>query len=295
LKIVTFDDNRVGIVDGTNVHDVTEGLPQWLENVPEQRVNWLVRNWGTHQDNIHALARDSEPTPIAGVTLRAANPAPSHVFALPANFRAHIGELKERVVTKAGRSAREQGFFLKAPGSLVGAGQAIVLPRGSSRRFDHECELAVVIGSTARNVAREQALDYVFGYSCLVDITMRIEPGSLEEERSMRKSFSTFTPLGPSIVTRDEVPDLDQVTSELWVNGERRQLARMDELIVGVAEAVELVSSVVTINPGDVIAMGTPSGVAAIRPGDGLRIRIDNIGEMTLPVLEADTDSPRPY
>ena len=136
---------------------------------------------------------------------------------------------------------------------------------------------------------------YVFGYSCLIDATMRIEPGIGEEERSMRKSFETFTPLGPWIVTADEVPEPQARDNRLWVNGELRQDANTRDMIVGIAELIELVSSVLPVSPGDVIATGTPEGVGPFGPGDTVRIAIDGVGEMALAVRELEVAAPRPY
>lgn len=294
MKLAVFDEFKVGVVSGESVHDVTAVLPKSLDDTPEQRINWLIRHWTVAEGIVAERAQGVEPKPLAEVTLRPCSPAPSHVFALPANYRTHIGELGDRSVSK-GRSAREQGFFLKAPGSLTGADEAIQLPRGSDRRFDHECELAVVIGSTTSHVPREQALDHVFGYACLIDVTMRIERDRFEEERSMRKSFSSFTPLGPCLVTADEVGDPQELTSRLSVNGELRQSARLADMIVGVAEAIELISSVVPLQPGDVIASGTPAGVGQLRPGDVVQISIDRLGSMQLPVVEREAAAPRPY
>ena len=215
-----------------------------------------------------------------------------------------IGDLYTRKGQKAeatqtyGRVAQtyaEQGFFLKAPGSMVGAGGVIALPKGSTRRFDHESELAVIIGTPGRDIPRERALSHVFGYACLIDATMRIEPGVAEEERSMRKSFEGFTPLGPWIVTADEVPDPQALRNRLWVNGELRQEASTAEMIVGVAELIEVISSVLPLRAGDVIASGTPEGVGPFGPGDTLRIAIDGVGDMSLTVRERAAASPRPY
>src|SRR4051794_14624649 len=258
MKIASFNDHRVGIVDGSVVYDMTAALPEFLQQLPRQRVNWLIAHWNEVQPAFARYRQVGKSIALSSVTLLPANPAPQHVFAAPANYRKHIGELGDRVVTKGGRSAREQGFFLKAPGSLVGASGALLLPRGSQRRFDHESELAVIMSKEARNVPRERAMQYVFGYSCLIDATMRIEKDTFEEERSMRKSFDTFTPLGPWLVTADEVPDPENLKNQLWVNGELRQGANTSELIVGIAELIELVSSVLTLQPGDVIASGTP-------------------------------------
>lgn len=295
MKIASFDDHRVGVVDGNTVHDMTAALPQFLSQLPRQRVNWLVSHWGELRPAFAAYRSSGPALPLADVTLLPANPAPQHVFAAPANYRKHIGELGDRTVTKAGRSAREQGFFLKAPGSLVGASGALLLPKGSLRRFDHESELAVIVSKKGRNVPRAEAMEFVFGYSCLIDATMRIEKGVAEEERSMRKSFETFTPLGPWIVTADEVTDPGSLKNQLWVNGVLKQNANTSEMIVGIAELIELVSSVLTLEPGDVIATGTPEGVGPFVAGDEVRIEIERVGGMTLPVRECELRAPRPY
>jgi len=295
MKIASFNDYRVGVVDDEHVYDMTPALPEFLQELPCQRVNWLVSHWGTLRQAFVDYREAGQRIPLGSVQLLAANPAPQHVFAAPANYQKHIGELGERVVTQGGRSAREQGFFLKAPGSLVGAGGALLLPKSSGRRFDHESELAVIIGREARNVPRAQAMGYVFGYSCLIDATMRIEKGVAEEERSMRKSFETFTPLGPWIVTADEVPAPQTLSNQLWVNGELKQSANTSEMIVGIAELIELISSVLPLQPGDVIATGTPEGVGPFRPGDKLRIHIERIGSMALSVRECEVRAPRAY
>ena len=295
MKIASFDDFRVGVVDGATVYDMTGELPAFLAELPRQRVNWLVANWPKVQPRFAQFRELGASRPLAAVELLADNPAPQHVFAAPANYHKHIGELGDRAVTPPGRSAREQGFFLKAPGSLVGAGGALLLPKGSKRRFDHESELAVIVAKAGRNIAREHAMAYVFGYSCLIDATMRIEKGVAEEERSMRKSFETFTPLGPWIVTADDVPSPGSLTNRLWVNGELRQSANTSAMIVDIGELIELVSSVLTLQPGDVIATGTPEGVGPFAAGDEVRIEIDQVGSMTLPVRECELRAPRAY
>ncbi|MCY1290193.1 Ureidoglycolate lyase [compost metagenome] len=124
---------------------------------------------------------------------------------------------------------------------------------------------------------------------------MRIEPGVAEEERSMRKSFATFTPLGPYIVTADEVANPQNLSNRLWVNDQLKQNANTRDMIVDIPELIELISSVLTLNPGDVIATGTPEGVGPFTTGDSVRISIESIGEMQLNVRQADMRSPRPY
>jgi 2-keto-4-pentenoate hydratase/2-oxohepta-3-ene-1,7-dioic acid hydratase in catechol pathway len=295
VKIAVFDDWRVGLVEGEQLFDVTAALPSSLAELPEQRINWLI---GRADSALPALAearRRAAPVPLSSAQLRPPSPRPRHIFAAPANYRKHIGELGTRTVTKAGRSAREQGFFLKAPGSLVGAGDAITLPRGSKRRFDHESELGVIVGRGGFHVPRERAMDHVFGYACLIDASMRIEPGVAEEERSMRKSFQGFTPLGPWLVTADEIADPSALRNRLWVNGELRQDAGTGEMIVGIAELIELISSVLPLTPGDVIATGTPEGVGPLVVGDTVTIEIEQVGRMTVQVREHDEVAPRAY
>jgi 2-keto-4-pentenoate hydratase/2-oxohepta-3-ene-1,7-dioic acid hydratase in catechol pathway len=295
MKLAVFNDYRIGVVDELVLRDVTDLLPSELDLFPAQRMNWLIANWAEYKARILERASNGAATvAVTEVTLIAPNPAPPHIFAAPANYRKHLNELGARSVSK-GRTAREQGFFLKAPGSIVGAGARIELPRDSQRRFDHESELAVIIGRGGRNIHRDDAMKHVFGYSCLIDGTMRIEPGIGEEERTMRKSFASFTPLGPYLVTADEVPEPHGLRNRLCVNGEIRQDANTADMIVGIAELIELVSSVLPLSPGDVIATGTPEGVGPLNVGDEVTIEIERIGRMSLRVHQTDAVSPRPF
>jgi len=294
MKLAVFGDHRVGVVEGELLYEVTDAVPGAGPAWPPMYMNALIANWKARGPKVAAKRAGAKAVPLASVKLLPPNPCPVHVIAAPANYRKHIGEIGARSVSK-GRSADQMGFFMKATASLVGAGGAIELPKGSTRRFDHESELAVVIGRRARNVPRSEAMDYVFGYSCLIDVTMRIEPGVAEEERVTRKSFETFTPLGPWIVTADEVPDPHNLRNQLWVNGQSKQDANTRDMIVNIPALIELISSVMTLNPGDVIASGTPEGVGPIALGDKVRIGIESVGEMTLAVVEAADFSPRRF
>jgi 2-keto-4-pentenoate hydratase/2-oxohepta-3-ene-1,7-dioic acid hydratase in catechol pathway len=170
---------------------------------------------------------------------------------------------------------------LKANSSLSGPQDPIVLPSLAGREVHHECELAIIIGKRGRNISREAAADHIFGYSCLIDAVVRGK-----EERVMRKSFDTFCPVGPYITTRDEVSDFTDITMQLWVNGERRQHANTKDLIVDIPEMIAMSSSVATLEPGDIIATGTPAGVGPISAGDTVTITIERVGSMTLQVVQ---------
>jgi len=294
VKLAVFNDYRLGVVehDDTTIRDVTTLLPPALDSLPRQRVNWAIAQWDQLEPAIRAQHGGAEHA-IEDITLRAANPAPGQLIGLPSNYRTHLGEIGAMTVTPPGKTARDIGFFLIAPSSVSGAGEAFEIPAESSRRFDHECEVAVIIGKGGRNITRDAALEHVFGYSALVDATMRIVPDTAPEDRSLRKSFGTFTPLGPWLVTRDDVTDFESIESSIDINGQRRQHAHMSDMIVPVAEAIEIVSSVLELSPGDVIASGTPGGVGPLEDGDTLVISIDRIGSMTIPVRARPQVSPR--
>jgi 2-keto-4-pentenoate hydratase/2-oxohepta-3-ene-1,7-dioic acid hydratase in catechol pathway len=204
--------------------------------------------------------------PLADVRLRAPVGDPSKIIAAPVNYRDHQTEMSSDSHVGA------LGFFLKAPSSLLDPGGTIQLPY-HDRRFDQEGELALVIGRTARRVSEQDALAYVFGYTGLLDITMR---GG--EDRSTRKSFETFTPMGPVLVTADEFGDPGDVRLRCWVSGDLRQDASTKDLIWDVARLVAYASSVTTLYPGDVISTGTPAGVGPVTAGDTVRLELSGLG-----------------
>lgn len=175
-------------------------------------------------------------------------------------------------------SVADLGVFLKANSSVIGPGQDIVLPY-TDKRTDQEGELGVVIGRITSNVDATDALDHVFGYTCVLDITVRSG-----EDRSTRKSFDTFTPIGPWIVTADEIPDPDSLDLRCDVGGVTRQRTNTADLIFGVAELIAYTSSVMTLHPGDVIATGTPAGVGPLSHGDRVVLEIDRVGRLEVGV-----------
>jgi 2-keto-4-pentenoate hydratase/2-oxohepta-3-ene-1,7-dioic acid hydratase in catechol pathway len=216
--------------------------------------------------------------PLRDVRLRVPVADPSKIIAAPVNYRDHQAEMSTDTQVGA------LGFFLKAPSSLLDPGGTIQLPY-HDRRFDQEGELALVIGRTARQVGEQDALSYVFGYTGLLDITMR---GG--EDRSTRKSFDTFTPMGPVLSTADEFGDPDDVELRCWVSGDLRQQASTRDLIWGVARLVSYASSVTTLYPGDVITTGTPAGVGPLIAGDTIRLELSGLGlDLTAQVAADNT------
>ena len=199
-------------------------------------------------------------------------PRPGKIVAAPVNYTDHQEEMKVSGDVSA------LGFFLKSPTSVLSHGGTVRLPY-SDRRFDQEGELAVVVKKRARHIDPGDYTDYIAGYTCLLDITMR---GG--EDRSTRKSFDTFTPVGPYLVTPDEVGPLNDLTLRCSVNGVLRQDADISALIWDVPRFLSYASSVTTLEPGDIVTTGTPAGVGAISEGDVVEVSIDQVGTLSVTV-----------
>ena len=177
-------------------------------------------------------------------------------------------------------------IFLKPPSALIGPDQTIILPR-ISKRVDHEVELAVIIGRRAKRVPAEEAMDYVLGYTILLDITARDLQWEAKKKGlpwTVAKGFDTFAPIGPRVVDRREL-DISNLEIGLKVNGQLRQLGRTSEMVFKVPELIEYISSVMTLEPGDIIATGTPAGVGPLRHGDKVEAWIEGIGKVEFDVL----------
>jgi 2-keto-4-pentenoate hydratase/2-oxohepta-3-ene-1,7-dioic acid hydratase in catechol pathway len=223
-----------------------------------------------------ALAADS-------VTLLSPVANPGKIIAAPVNFEKHRDEARRDPQLHGNNpgssfTIQTAGLFLKSTSSLVGAGEGVVI-RLPERRTDHEVELVVVIGKRANHVTRQDAMAYVAGYSIGLDISIR---GS--EDRSFRKSPDSYSVVGPWLVTADEIPNPGSLDLQITVNGEVRQQSNTRHFILGVAELIEMASSMYTLHPGDLIFTGTPEGVSPIRAGDSIMATIANIGSMAVAV-----------
>jgi 2-keto-4-pentenoate hydratase/2-oxohepta-3-ene-1,7-dioic acid hydratase in catechol pathway len=269
VRFVVFDDDRLGCVTGDTVTDLTSLVPG-----PATLAGPLHRLIEAGITRLEAALEDGAlpRRPLSDVRLQAPLPRPPKIIGAPVNYLDHKAEMS--VV----HSITDLGVFLKATSSVIGPGDAVRLPY-DDMRTDQEGELAVVIGRTARDVAPEKALDHVFGYTCSLDMTVRST-----EDRSTRKSFDTFTPVGPAVVTADEVADPGALELVCRVNGEVRQKASTADLIFGVPELVAYTSSVMTLWPGDLILTGTPAGVGPVRDGDRIEVEISGLGRLEVTV-----------
>lgn len=271
MKIALFNDQQLGVVKNDQIVDVSTAV-NWDNNRPQESLVRLMTHFNELKPTIEAHLDKGEVYTLSDVRLRAPVPNPSKIVAAPINYVLHQQEMKAELTVD------RLGVFLKAPSSIVGPGETILLPF-RDRRVDHEAEIAFVIGRKAKDVRAEEAADYIFGYFALMDITVRGK-----EDRPWRKSFDTFTPIGPWIVTGDEVGDPHQLQMDLWVNDELRQSANTKDMIYNCYKLVEVASHCMTLYPGDIICTGTPEGVAPITEGDKVRIRIERIGEFSMNV-----------
>jgi 2-keto-4-pentenoate hydratase/2-oxohepta-3-ene-1,7-dioic acid hydratase in catechol pathway len=278
MKICLFNTNRIGVAFENELVDVTEAFaslakPSW----PYPLSDWVIANFQHVRPAVEQLARTGPRLALSKVKLRAPVANPSKIIGAPINYKDHIAEANADAQINHGKTYTELdkfGLFLKANGSLIGCSDEIQIPF-PDRRTDHEVELAVVIGRTAKSVAREEALDYVFGYCIGLDMTVRGP-----EFPGFRKSADTFSVLGPWIVTEDEVTDPNALDLSIRVNGEVKQSSNTKYLIFNVQRLIEYASAMFTLYPGDVIMTGTPAGVGPVVPGDLLDASISQIGSM---------------
>jgi 2-keto-4-pentenoate hydratase/2-oxohepta-3-ene-1,7-dioic acid hydratase in catechol pathway len=290
MLLYVFDDHRLGVgaVHGRGLVDITHLVGEG--SAPPDRMTALIEGWDALGAAVAEASRSGDVIEPHSVVLHAPQPRPRLIVAAPVNYKRHQEEMGGENGVYPGLVAHTietYAGFVKASSSIVGPSGSIELPF-VDRRVDHEAELGVVIGRRASGVARADALNHVFGYVPLLDITLRGD-----EDRSYRKSFDTFTPIGPAIVTADSVRHPGSLDLRLTVNGELRQSANTRELIYGVERLVELYSGAMTLQPGDIIATGTPEGVGMLAPGDEVVLSIDTVGELTMPVIHREASVAR--
>ena len=279
MKICRFDNNRLGIVQGDEVLDVTKAL----EAIPEQ--SWplaqgdpLILNFKRVLAAAKKLAPNAKRKRLAKVKLLSPVSNPGKIIGAPINYNDHIAEsIKDPGIahgrTNIQKGIGDWGLFLKANSSLTGFGEEIRL-RWPERRNDHEVELALVIGKRGSKIPREKALEHVCAYSIGLDMTVRGP-----ELQCFRKSIDTYSVLGPWLATADEIGDPNDLDLSIRVNGELRQNSSTKYLVYDVERLIEFASAMYTLHPGDIIMTGTPAGVSPVKPGDLLHAYVQGVGE----------------
>src|SRR5438105_6461331 len=282
MRLCRFDDDRLGVVRGDMVHDVTSAQSQIRAAAPyAMHGDAVIAALPTWRLRLEEMAAKAPGRPVSEVKLLSPVARPSKLVAAPTNYKAHIEEMAARAATqntKPSPAIGTAGLFLKANSSLVGPSEGVAV-RLPERRNEHEVELVIVFGRQGSDIPRERALDYVVGYSIGLDMTARGP-----EDRSFRKSIDTYSVLGPWLVTADEIVDPDNVPLNISVNGEIKQNSNTKQMIYDCRKLIEWGSTFYTFYPGDVLYTGTPEGVSPVKPGDTMLARIDPIGEMRVSV-----------
>jgi 2-keto-4-pentenoate hydratase/2-oxohepta-3-ene-1,7-dioic acid hydratase in catechol pathway len=274
MKLACFDANRLGAIVDDYVVDITEVCGVNSQEWPPTGMVRTIAAFEQLRGKIEAAMPSCARHKVGDVTLRTPIAWPNKVIAFPVNYHDHGKEMQ------ADYRATHQGFFLKPASSLSGADEPIVLPNTPNREIHHECEMAIIIGKQGKDIAAANWQEHVFGYACLLDMVVRGR-----EERVARKAYDTFCPVGPWITTSDEIADPANIEMKLWVGDELRQHANTRDLVLDIPGMIEMASAVMTLYPGDIIATGTPAGVGPVQAGDVIRISLDGLGQMNVPVV----------
>lgn len=279
MKICRFDDQRVGVVEDNNVIDVTEVtkvLP--AQSWPFPCYDLFVANWAAIHPQISALKAKGIRRPFSQVSLLSPIANPNKIIGIAGNRKNRDSEAIDFGPGVELNNTRKESdpprMFLKANSALVGCSAGVEL-RFVERRTDPEAEFTIVIGKQGTDIPYGKALDYVFGYTIGIDMSLR---GS--EPPSTRKSIDSYAMVGPWLVTPDEVPDPDNVAFRLTVNGRLLQQSNTNNMQFGVADIISHASKFFTLYPGDIIMAGTPLGFDPSKPGDELVAEFDHIGKM---------------
>ncbi len=276
MKLAFFDDYKLGVVKGDGIVDVSAVVHDIPHTGPGNLISGLIENFAAWRGKLDAAASAGKPAPLAGVQLRAPLPKPGNIACMAVNY-----------MEDGTRSAPAPlNAFHKAPSSIIGPGDTMVLPDVPATIFEGEAEIAVVIGKRATKVSAADAMNYVFGYVNFIDGSARglPPPGNVFFQM---KSRDTFCPIGPFLVTSDEILDPHKLQVKLWVNGEVKQNFNTDDMAHKIPRCIEWVTSIHTLEPGDILATGTNHrGLSAFMDGDTVELEAECLGRLTIKVRD---------
>jgi len=273
MRLVLTRDDRIGVQRDGGMVDVSAAFADIPYRTAADRIPRVLAAVQERRPRVEELAAAGEPEPLPD--LQAPVPRPPKLIAAFGNYREGTD-----------REHQPQDMYLQSPDSVIGPNGTVVLPNHPATVFHHEAELALVIGRRAKDLpADERALEAVLGYTCAIDVSAR-GLGRIGPNR-IGKSFDTFTPLGPAIVTVDEVPDPQNLRVTLSVGGEPRQDYSTSDMEYGPVEVLAFISSYMTLVPGDVILCGTNhQGLGAVQDGDRVEMSIEGIGTLAVSVRD---------
>jgi len=277
VKLLYFDDFKLGVLKADNtVVDVSSSVRDIPHTGPHNLISGLIEHFGDYRAKLEEAAAKGKGVPIAQVRIRPPLPKPYNIVAMAVNYM-EDGTRSEPAPINA---------FHKSPNSVIGNDDTMVLPDAPATIFEGEAELAVIIGKHASQVGQARAMDYVFGYTNFIDGSARglLPPGNTFYQM---KSRDTFCPLGPCIVTADEIPNPHKLQVKLWVNGELKQNYNTDDMAHKIPRCIEWVTSIHSLDPGDVLATGTNHrGLSGFQNGDVIEIEVEKVGRLRFNVRD---------
>ena len=276
MKILYFDDFRLGVLKGGDVVDVSSVVQDIPHVGPHDLISGLIERFDAYRGRIEQAVAKGSGKPVSSVRIRPPLPRPVTIDCMAVNYM-EDGTRSEPAPINA---------FHKAPSAIIGNGDTMVLPDVPAALFEGEAEVAVVIGKRASNVKQADAMKYVFGYMNFIDGSARGLPPSGNTFYQM-KSRDTFAPIGPYIVTADEVSDPHKLQIRLWVNGELKQNFDSDDMAHKIPRCIEWVTSIHALEPGDILATGTNHrGLSGFQDGDKIELECEGMGRLTINVRD---------
>ncbi|HAG56113.1 MAG TPA: FAA hydrolase family protein [Dehalococcoidia bacterium] len=275
MKLLFFDDFKLGVLKDDNVVDITHLVENIEHTHPQQLIAGLIENFEDYRDKIEHGVKGSDGYPITGVRVRPPLPKPANIDCMAVNYM-EDGTRDEPAPINV---------FQKTPHAIIGPDDTMVLPDVPATIFEGEAELAIVIGKTATNVAEADAADYIFGYTNFIDGSARGLGGS--SVFHAMKSRDTFAPIGPYIVTADEVPNPQNLQIKLWNNGELKQNFNSDDMAHKIGRCIEYITAIHTLEAGDIVATGTNHrGLNSFQDGDVVELECEGLGRLRINVRD---------
>jgi 2-keto-4-pentenoate hydratase/2-oxohepta-3-ene-1,7-dioic acid hydratase in catechol pathway len=276
MKLLFFDDFKLGVLKGEAVVDVSEAVRDIPHTGPHNLINGLIERFTDYKGRLQDAADRGRGVPVSQVRVRPPLPKPYNIVCMAVNYM-EDGTRSEPAPINA---------FHKSPHSVIGAGDTMVLPDAPATIFEGEAELALVIGKRASHVRAAEAMDYIFGYLNFIDGSARGLPPSGNTFYQM-KSRDTFAPMGPYLVTAAEVPNPLTLQVRLWVNGILKQNYNTSDMAHKIPRVIEWISSIHPLEPGDVIATGTNHrGLSAFQDEDLIEIETEGLGRLRFHVRD---------
>ncbi len=276
MKLLYFDDFKLGVLKGDQVVDVSAAVREVAHTGPHDLINGVIAGWGQLKGRLEEAAAKGQGVPVARVRIRPPLPRPVNIVAMAVNYM-EDGTRSEPAPINA---------FHKSPSAIIGHGDTMVLPDVPATIFEGEAEMAVVIGRRASRVRAADAMSYIFGYTNFIDGSAR---GLLPAGNTFyqMKSRDTFAPIGPYLVTADEIRDPHSVPIRLWVNGEVKQSFNTSDMAHKIPRCIEWVTSIHTLEPGDILATGTNHrGLSGFQDGDRVELEVEGLGRLAFGVRD---------